>query len=73
MCGFFFFSWVVRGVAKNEDGPVIKWFLDNKALEPGVGSYQYGNTRVFTKRHENIIIAIYKDEPDTKEASASRE
>jgi hypothetical protein len=63
----------VRGVAKNEDGPVIKWFLDNKALEPGVGSYQYGDTRVFTKRHENILIAIYKNEPGTKEGSAPRD
>lgn len=56
-------------MAKNEDGPVIKWFLDNKALEPGVGSYQYGDTRVFAKRHENIVIAIYKNESEGQKGS----
>lgn len=53
---------LARGVAKNEDAPLIKWVSDTKTKESGVGCYQYGEYSVYIKRQEAVIIAIYKSE-----------
>lgn len=62
---------VARGVAKNEDGSLIKWFLDNKASEPGMGCYQLEDFMVYAKRQENIIVAIYKSTDSSSKRSSS--
>lgn len=60
---------LARGVAKNEDSSLIKWFLDSKASEPGVGCFESDGYLIYTRREENVIVAIYQPNGAIKRSS----
>lgn len=62
---------LARGVAKEEDSWLIKWFLENKASDPSFGCFELKDHLVYGRKEDNVIVGIYKAAGATKGASNS--
>lgn len=59
----------VRGEAKNDDGPYLKWYSDSLDKNEDAGKLEFRDYTIYIKIDDKALIGIYKSLEDDDSGS----